>query len=345
MTVLTNETHNVRNNTTMNQLGTDRFAFLPSVQIPRDDGSPIPGQLYLANESRFNSSFFSEPLTTYAVGWRDPNKIEDLLDFLTPPVRVGRRFEFKQTDNSEAFLSELDDTRGIGAEFKRVEYKGSTVVEKNHNRGLTMRIDLDTVEVLPAWREIYVSRLLQRLLRNELRRSVTAMSNAAASTAKVWDTTAGKDPDSDIITEMIAAADQAGFGPNRILFGETAWNKRLLAHRAQASAGGFASSGLTTDELAGFFGVEGIRISRERYQSTPTAKSKITGDFVLLFLGQDDAMMDDPTHGKRFWTPAEGGGKYRVYEHQVSAKHIDLTVEHYSNTVITSTVGIRKITA
>src|SRR5688572_9815782 len=318
MIVLTNETRNL-NNTTLNSISS--FALQSSRTssldfIPRDDGSPVPGQLYLANESRFNSSFFSEPLTTYAVGWRDPNKTEDLLDFLTPPIRVGRRFEFKQTDNSEAFLSEMDDTRAIGADFKRVEYKGSSVVDKTHNRGLTMRIDVDSVEALPGWREVYVSRLLQRLLRNELRRAVLAMSTAAGATARVWDTTAGKDPDSDLLAEMISASDSGGLPPNRILFGETAWNKRLLTHRAQASAGGYASSGLTTEQLAGFFGVEGIRISRERYQSTPSAKSKITGDFVLLFLGQDDAMMDDPTHGKRFWTPADGGGKYRVYEQQ-----------------------------
>jgi hypothetical protein len=320
------------------------FAFLPNDYIPRDDGSLLPGQLYLANESRFNSSFFSEPLTTYAVGWRDPNNIEETLDFLAPPIRVGRRFEFKQTDNSEVFLSEMDDTRAIGADFKRVEYKGSTVVDKTHNRGLTMRVDVDSVEALPGWREVYVSRLLQRLLRNELRRAVLAMSTAAAATARVWDTTAGKDPDSDILAEMIAASDSGGLPPNRILFGETAWNKRLLAHRAQATAGGYASAGLTTSELAGFLGVDGVRISRERYQSSATAKSKVTTDIVLLFLGQDEATVEDPTHGKRFWTPAESGGKYRVYEHQVSAKHVDLTVEHYSNTIVTSTAGLRKIT-
>jgi hypothetical protein len=207
-----------------------------------------------------------------------------------------------------------------------------------------MRVDLDSVEMIPGWRETYISRLLQRLLRNELRRAVTALSNAAVATPKVWDTTAGKDPDSDILTEMIAAGDQGGLRPNRILFGDTAWNKRVLSHRAQASASGYASSGLTTEELAGFLGVDGIRISRERYQSSGSAKSQITGGIVLLFLGQDEAMIDDPTHGKRFWSAVEGGGKYRVYEHQVSAKHVDLTVEHYSDTVVTSTVGIRKIT-
>jgi hypothetical protein len=313
-------------------------------RLPVDDGAPVPGQMYLANESRFHSAFFSEPLTTYAVGWRDPHKIEDLLDFVAPPLQVGRRFEFKRCDNSEAFLSESDDARALGAEFKRVEYRGSSVVEKTHNRGLTIRVDLDTVDQVPGWRESYLSRLLQRLLRNELRRSVTALSDAATAAAKIWDGSPGKDPDADILNEMIAAADQSGLRPNRILFGDMAWNKRLLTHRAQTSASGYASSGLTPEELAGFLGVDGIRISRERFQASASAKSRVTPDLVLLFNGLDDVTVDDPTHAKRFWSATESGGKFRVYEHQVSAKHVDLTVEHYSNTVITSTAGLRKIT-
>ena len=52
---------------------------------------------------------------------------------------------------------------------------------------------------------------------------------------------------------------------------------------------------------------------------------------------------DDATHAKRFWSAVEGGGKYRVYEQQVSSKIVDLTVEHYSNVLITSTVGLRKL--
>jgi hypothetical protein len=334
-------TATIENVTSSNDSKTDSSPF---DVIPRDDGSLRPGQLYLANESRFNSAFFSEPLTTFATGWRDPHNIEELLDFLAPPIQVGRRFEFKQTDNSEAFLAELDDQRAIGADFKRVEYKGSTIVEKTHNRGLTMRVDLDTTADIPGWRETYTSRLLQRLLRNELRRAVTALSNAATATAKVWDTTVGKDPDSDILTELIAAADQSGLRPNRLLFGDVAWNKRMLSHRAQASASGFASSAMTMDELAGFLSVDGICVSRERYQSSVAAKARVTGDFVLLFSSVDQAMIDDHSHAKRFWSAAQGGGRFRVYEHQVSSKNVDLTVEHYSNTVITSTLGIRKIT-
>lgn len=308
------------------------------------NGEPAPGEVALANESRFNSSFFSEALTAYATGWREPNKIEELLDFICPPVQVGRRFEFKKAENLEAFLSETDDVRAIGSEFKRVEYKASTAMDRTLNRGLTVRLDLDLVGEMPNWREVYTARLLQRLLRNELRRGITLMSTAAANTAKTWDTTAGKDPDQDILTDLLAAVDDSGVRPNRILFGDIAWNKRLLSHRAQTSAGGYASAGLTTDELAGFLGVEAVRVSRERWQSSASAKSKIMPDAVIAFFGMEAPSIDDPTHFKRFWSATEGGGKYRVYEQLVNSKMIDLSVEHYSVIVPTATVGLRKLT-
>src|SRR4051794_28088423 len=237
--------------------------FRPEERLPLDNGNLAPGQMALANEARFTSAFFSEPLTAYATGWRDPNRIDQLLDFVCPPVQVGRRFEFKRCDNAEAFYSEADDWRGIGADFKRVEYRGSSVNEKTVNKGLTIRVDLDVIDQMPNWREVYTSRLLTRLQRNELRRAVTLIANGATNTAKTWDTTSGKDPDQDILTELIAGVDDSGVRPNRIVFGDVAWNKRLLAHRAQATAGGYASAGLTTDEVAGFLGVEGVMVARE----------------------------------------------------------------------------------
>jgi hypothetical protein len=331
---------------TQNQILQNALNPQPSVlaTLERDSGNPPIGQIVLANEARFTSSFYSEPLTTYTVGWKDPNNIEQTLDFLFPPVQAPRRFEFKKADNSEAFFSETDDVRSIGADFKRVEYKGSTQLEKTLNKGLTIRVDLDQVASLPNWRELYTTRLLQRLLRNELRRAINSASTAASNTAKTWDTTAGKDPDQDILTDLIAAVDDSGIRPNRILFGDVAWNKRLIAHRAQATAGGYASAGLTIAELAGFLGVERVAISRERYQSAAGAKSKVVPDIVLSFYAEDGVSIEDPTNTKRFWTPVEGGGKYRVYEQPVSSKLIDLTVEHYSNCVVTSTVGLRKLT-
>ena len=65
---------------------------------------------------------------------------------------------------------------------------------------------------------------------------------------------------------------------------------------------------------------------------------------VLQFFAQNDVSTDDPSHAKRFWSAVDGGGMFRVYEQQVNAKFTDITVEHYSNVIVTSTTGLRKIT-
>jgi hypothetical protein len=186
----------------------------------------IPGEVCFANESRFNAAFFSEPLTSYATGWRDENDLEGLLNFIAPPVQVGRKFEYKRADNTEAFLLDVDDARAIGADFKRVEYRGSTVIDKTQNRGLTMRIDLDAVGDMPNWRELYTGRLLERVLRSELRRAIDVLVTGAANVNKTWDLSAGKDPDQDVLTELIAAVDASGLRPNRVVFGDVAWQRR-----------------------------------------------------------------------------------------------------------------------
>lgn len=321
------------------------IAFAANERLPMDGGSGlVPGQVYLANEARFSSTYYSEPLTAYVTGWRDPNNIQATLDFLFPPVQVGRRFEFKKTDNAEAFFSELDDVRAIGADFKKVEFTGVTVNEKTLNKGLSVVVDLDNVADQGNWREQKTGMLMQRLWRNELRRASTLASASATNTAKTWDTTAGKDPDYDVLTDLIAASDESGIRPNRVLYGDVAWNKRALSHRAQNSAGGFASASLTPEQLAGVLGVDGVKVSRERYTTAPTTKGKVVPDIVLEFYAQDGATADDPSHFKRFWSPVEGGGMFRVYEQQLTSKLYIITVEHYSNLVAAHTKGVRKLT-
>lgn len=308
-----------------------------------DDISFRPGEIALANEGRFSSGNFSIPLTQYGTGWRDPNGIEDLLDFIAPPVQTGRLVEFKKADNAEAFYSETDDVRAIGTPFKRVEYSGTTAHAKVLNKGLTLRLDADELGETPDWQEAAVRRLKQRLLRNELRRVASAMIAAATDTAKTWDATAGKDPDQDVLTDLIAAEEESGIRPNRVVYGESAWQKRLLSHRAQDTAGGFASAGLSPEALTGFLGVRDIKISRERYQSSASAKTKILPDVVLCFYGEDSIMRDDPSNAKRFWHACRGGEMFGVYVEE-NGKFIDITVEHYSVSVIASALGLRTLT-
>lgn len=317
----------------------------PNIILPANMAGELQhDQVCLANETRFNEAYFNEPLTNYAIGWRDPNAIEQTLEFFAPAVPVSRRFTYRSATATEEFLSDTDDARAIGAEFKRVDFTGSEVEAKTENKGLTIRVDMDAVADKPGWRQEYTGRLLRRIYRSELRRSITLLSAAATNTAKTWDASAGKDPDQDVITDLITGATARGIKSNRIGYGDTAWSKRALSHRAQDSAGGFASATLTEASLASLLGVDQVKVSRELYQSSATAKTEIVNNLVLMFYALSGAMAEDPSNIKRFISPVDGGGYVRVYEQQMTSKLIDLTVEHYSLIKITSTLGIRKFT-
>lgn len=304
------------------------------------------GQIYLANDARYLDTYYSIPLTTFAVGWRDPNNIEETLNFFAPPVETARRFEWKKATNAEEFLSETDDIRAIGADFKTVDFQGTDVTDRTLNKGLTYIADLDNVRG-GDWQNQKVAKLMRRLFRNELRRAIAAASAAATNTAKTWDSTAGKDPDMDIITELVTAATASGVRPNRIAYGDTAWSKRQLSLRAQNLAGQATSSTMSMEQLAAVLGVDKCMVSKERYQSSPTAKTEVVNNLVLMFYAEDGADLEDPSNIKRFYSTfsgEQGGGRVRVYVQQISSKLVAITVEHYSKVVATSTLGVRQFT-
>lgn len=305
-------------------------------------GGNAPGAMYFANEARFESSHYSQPLTEYAVGWKEPTNIIETLDFVAPPVEAQRKFEFKKAVNAEAYLSDVDDLRAIGGDFKRVEYNGETVLDKTLNKGLTMRIDLDTVEGLTDWKLDYVQRLLHRLHRNELRRGLAILDALAINTPKTWDDTAK--PDNDVRAEVIASGDLRGIDANRVLFGLAAWNLRLTSIGSQTNTAATQLYQQKAQDLADFYGVDKVHVGRQRYQSAAAAKSPIFGSVVYAYYALDSAMHDDPSDIKRFWTACQNGQKFAVYEHQVSAKFVDLTVEHYSKVIGTGALGVRKLT-
>lgn len=314
------------------------------VQDPGPGGSLFPQQVYAANEARFTEANFSEPLTQYSVGWRDPENIEEELEFWAPNVQVPRKFEYAEATNADEFMSETDDVRGVGADFKRVEYTGKKSNGRTLNKGLTMRVDLDNVDDGSNWQEAYTGRLLRRIFRNDLRRAVTLLAAAGTNEALTWDTSSGKDPDQDVASRVILFADGAGVAPTRVGYGAVSWNKRRIAHRAQNTSGGFASASLTPEQLAGYLGVRQVRVSGTRYQSAASTKTKVLPDIVVVFHAEGGAMPEDPSNIKRFWSPCVGGTRTRVYVQQINAKLVDITVEHYSDIIITSTLGIRKLT-
>jgi hypothetical protein len=302
------------------------------------NANPV-GVICAANESRFSSTHYSEPLTAYTVGWRDPEALDQLIEDLFPSVQVGRRFEFKSAVNAEAFLSEADDIRAIGSTFKRVEYKGSSVNEKTINKGLTIRVDHDD-EIGDGWREFYVQMLMQRLLRNDLRRGVTLVDAASTNAAKVW--SAATNPDGHIREALKAGADASGIRPNIVVFGEAAADLRMDAYETANTPYAGRAASMTEVELARKLMVDLVRTVKARYQSSASAKTSVIASVMYAYLALKGVTKDDPTNVKRFTTPARGG-RFGVYvqEHE---KFTDISVEHYSNIVITSTLGIRKLT-
>jgi hypothetical protein len=335
------------------------LGYQPSAAAPSMASEALPGQIYaLGNDdSRFTEAMFSEPLTTYAVGYKDPNDIEGALEFFSPKVIVpGRLFEWKKWDNAEEFYQETDDIRAIGADFKRIEYTGIDVTGKTLNKGLMMIVDLDQVPLqMPGWENRFVAKIIRRLLRNELYRSIAILAAAATNTAKNWN--ASSDPDSDVVQEAVTAADLQGFQFNRVGYGHTSWAQRFLALRGNANAAKFATSGLTPAQLAPVLGVDACYVSRERYASTKALKSQVVGNLVLMFTAQAGQDIEDPSNVKRFVSPPPnvfsadtsqsrptGGLDLNVYMRQISAKKVEISVEHYSNVILTSSLGIRKFT-
>ncbi len=203
------------------------FANIDTMPLVPDRGdNNAAGVLYLANASRFTEGNFSEPLTTYGLGWNDEDDLQGLLAFIAPDVPVPRKFEFSKATNSEMFLVETDDLRGIGSDFKRVEYTADKQVSRTINKGLTFRADRDNIdeENQPDWEQRITARLINRLRRNDIRRGYILLSAACTNAAKTWsDGATDKDPDTDIDETIDLFGDGAGMEANRVLIGRTAW--------------------------------------------------------------------------------------------------------------------------
>lgn len=295
-------------------------------------GQNPTGVICAANEARFTSGHYSEQLTGYTVGWTDPEDLGAILDRLFPAVPVARRFDFKKAVNAQAFLSETDDVRAIGAPFKRIEYSGVSASDKTLNKGLTIRIDHDDVDDLAAAVQQATGRLLQRINRNELRRGIALLEANDATDSAVF--SKATNPDGLIRTMLAASANVTGLRPNVVIYGEAAWDLRLDAYEDPARVQPTNRADRTPQELAQYLMVDVVEIVKARYQSTATAKAAVVPSTVYGYSAFQGAGKDDPSAVKRFVSSGRGGQKYGVYtvEHE---KFTDVSVEMYSNIVYT----------
>ena len=299
------------------------------------------GVICAANESRFTSAHYSEPLTGYTVGWKDPENLDALLQSLFPEIPSGRRFEFKSANNADEWQSESDDSRAIGAAFKRVDRRGSTVLGKTENRGLTVRVDHDEIDDIEGdWRERYVQWLLRRLTRNRLRRGIALIDAAAVNANRTW---TGANPDGLLRASLKLGADATGIRPNIVVFGESAWDLRLDVYEPANTPYAARAASMTPEDLARKLMVDRVEVVKARYQSTATAKASIVGNAVYAYFAEQGQMKDDPSNVKRFVSSARGGSRSGVYVQEYE-KFTDISVEYYESILAASTLGIRKDT-
>lgn len=309
------------------------------------------GKIYLANEGAVGNQFLSEALTQYSVGWTSQNGVlEKILDELCgAPVTVSKRFSFKMMDDKKAFAAaESDeDVRAIGGEFKRITVMGKTVDSHTLSKGLSVRIDRDELNDDPEAEQKAVALLRTILLRAEIIRAFNGLAGAAtgslAQTA-TWSTGENKkDADADVLQLLLDCTGAAGLVPNRVYFGPTAWQKRFLTLRAAGQSSEVASSAmLTKEQLAGVYGVSSVDVCNERFQSGTSKAPLLTTNLVLAFNAQQSGLKDDPSNIKRFVTKVNGAD-FAVFREEHAAG-VDVTVAHQSRIIVTSSLGVGKLT-
>lgn len=300
------------------------------------------GMVCAANESRFVQSNYSEGITNFIVGLSG-TELAPLIaerDLLAPPVRVGRRFEFKKSKGGLAFMADQDDIRAIGSSFTKVSDKRESVNSKTVNRGLTMTLDRD--DMFEGDEEQAARTLSAILLRNDIRRIHALLLANDTNTAKVWGASA--DPDGDMLSELNTILTARGVAGNTVVYGSAAWILRRASYVKNTAAGTVPMATLTPDQVALALAVDKVHLSKTVYKTSKTGtKAQIFANMVFAYYADPIASKDDASNLKRFYSPCRDGSDMAVYIKEED-KTVDVTVEQYTAPAVTDSSGIRSLT-
>jgi len=309
-----------------------------------DSGRDLaPGLIAAANASRFEAENFNQEAQDYAVGFYEENDLMAVINSIAPSVPVNRRFSFRKGVNSEFFLSEDDDIRAIGADFKRVEYSGTEAESKLQNKGLTIVIDHDEEGNSERTRNMKIRMLINRLLRNDLRRLIGLLESVKTNENRAWNPAADPlvNPFAHLRADIQSSQNAMGISPTKQVWGRSAWD--FLQDLVEAHDGAIGKMDITPQSVAAKLGLEEITIVNSVY-TTPScpAKNNILGAGVFTYYSQADADIADPSCLKRF-VDQEFGNDIRVYIEEKN-KYTVISVEHYNRLLAPNPIGIRKST-
>lgn len=312
--------------------------------------APALGHITAANSAQNYAGSLAQDVQGYLAGLPSSDE-QDRLEALFPGMQTNDFFQFAKADD-EAYLTEADgsDLRGIGASFKRVQYKGTTVTESTQQKGLTMRVDHKTLPkvngaIVPGWENRYAAALRNRLIRADIIRGLAVVDAASTNAAITY--SAATNPDG-LLRAMVQLSRVAigDLAPVQLVCGNAAHQGRLDAYEAATRANTSLANhaGYSLEELARYLGVARVILEDGMTQAKKgAAKTDRLALVNYSYAVNTSPIMDDPSNVKRAYSPVTGGGEWGVAI-QEAAVYTDITVWHESLIFVPQSTGIRKTT-
>jgi len=304
-----------------------------------------PGTGIAFNDGLFEGANPSEFLSNYAVRYQDPllASLEMLGDLLAPPVPTNgsQIAQYAVYNFADAFLAmdnSQDIVRGIGQDFPTLQNPTKTMASQRiPNVGLGIEVDEDEEKLDPDWQQRKVALLKGIIVRTLFRQKLALAVAGATVVNKTWTyTNTPVDPDLDILDEILVAP----LKPTGMIYGPTAWSKRLHGYSSQLTAGAIAGQQRKIADLPGWFGVGDVELVLNRVATGGITTSAMVGQYVLSFISGQNLGRDDFSNLKSFRAPTKTGAPFATYVRQVGDKRWRIWVETYELPALTSVVGL-----
>lgn len=308
------------------------------------------GDIVAVNAASAFASSLAQDISGYLAGLPSTDE-SNLLDLIAPPVMTADFFQLPKADDL-AYLTEADDSdiRAVGANFKRIQFSGTTVTDGTVQKGLTQRVDHRTIPMIngsrvSGWENNVAAGLKNRLIRAEKVRALSVIDAAANNTAVNWTTNPHTaNPDGDIRKAAERGRIATGLPSTNLMIGSTAQQTRQDAYEAGARTNNGNHGDYTPQQIANYAQCRTGFIETGIKQSKKGATKVVTlGNVVYTYNAEKSPMVQDPSNIKRCWSPTLNGGMWMVFV-QESAAWTDITVFHQSKVIIPISVGIEKLT-
>jgi hypothetical protein len=271
-------------------------------------------------------------LTNYAQGISQ-DLSRKLADFIAPRVPTGGSYgQFKKFSDKNAFQV-YDTARAMGGEARTIEFADSDPYYNCTPQAL--KIGIDDAERKRAGDN---DRLLEEAKVKTLVSAAT-LSHEAKVFAKVFASltaVAGKgvwsnaavDPVAQLNEQIKAISDETGIMPNRIVFGLSAWAVFIDHTLVKARQPGAELIAMTTDKMKPMLlnpsmQIEiGVLSKDSKKFGADKSATNIVGGEVIIFYGQDNPSLYDPSAFKTFETV--GGGVDSVKQYRDNSRSSDM---------------------